>query len=129
MVMHSLQGLKKGYSMIVNLKYLVNSLPIFIACVDRNYCFQFVNKTYEEWFLIPEDEILGMSMKEVLGDAMFEKNKGYADKALNGEKVKFNITHICKKGIERNLHVQYFPYLIPTGNVIGFFALAYEENT
>jgi PAS domain S-box-containing protein len=112
--------------MIVNLKYLVDSLPACIACVDRSYCFHYVNKTYEKWFLISEDKILGMHMKEVLGDELFEKNKQYADKALAGEEATFNITYLFRDGVERDLFVQYIPYLIPNGSIIGFFALANE---
>lgn len=71
------------------LKKITDIQPSLIGHVDRNLRYLFANKTYESWFKIPVQEIVGKHISEVIGKEAFEYLKPFFDRALKGEKVIF----------------------------------------
>ncbi|MDF5723629.1 MAG: PAS domain-containing protein [Rhizonema sp. PD37] len=54
------------------LRLITDALPALISYVDENQRYQFVNRTYEVWLSCSQDEILGKSVREVLGEAAYQ---------------------------------------------------------
>src|SRR3712207_7838170 len=44
---------------------------------------------YEGWFGVDRSQIVGKSIREVLGDTGYEERKAYLDAALRGERQRF----------------------------------------
>lgn len=63
----------------------VNNISAMIAYWDSNQHCVFSNDAYRDWFGRSPDEMLGMSMKELLG-SLYEKNLPYILGALEGKK-------------------------------------------
>ena len=53
------------------LRVIADSLPALVSYVDANQVYQFVNSTYEKWFGLTREDILGRTIREVLGDASY----------------------------------------------------------
>ncbi|MGK7871767.1 MAG: PAS domain S-box protein [Xenococcaceae cyanobacterium] len=100
---------------------ITDNLPAWIAYVDKEQRYRFVNKQYERAFRIPSQDILGKSPQDILG-ANYEEVREYLERALTGEQVSFeHIIHLGD-GIKRYVSTQYIPH-IEEGKVLGFFGL------
>ncbi|GAA6617662.1 PAS domain-containing protein [Scytonema sp. NUACC26] len=53
------------------LRLIADALPALISYVDTNQRFRFVNRAYEIWFSCSRDEILGKSVRELLGEMAY----------------------------------------------------------
>jgi PAS domain S-box-containing protein len=103
------------------LAVITDAQPTLISYIDRNYVYQFVNRTYEVWFGTSRDEVRGKSMEQVLGALAFEELKPFIDRALAGEHVQFEREiHYQKAGI-KSIHGTYVPDVSANGEVRGVF--------
>lgn len=66
----------------------VNNISAMIAYWDFNQKCVFSNSAYQEWFGKTPKEMVGMSMRELLGP-LYEKNLPFILKALKGERQVF----------------------------------------
>ena len=67
------------------LRLIANALPVCICYVDANQRYRFVNHTYEVWFSCRRDEIIGKSVRELLGEAAYQVAQPYINQALGGQ--------------------------------------------
>jgi PAS domain-containing protein len=72
---------------------LADLLPVMTAYVDRDEVYRFVNKPYSEWIGLPRKQMLGMTMRELLGDKNYADRKAMIDSALAGERQFFAATY------------------------------------
>ena len=99
---------------------LADLLPVMTAYVDRNQVFRFVNKPYAEWLGVPRKEILGMTMRELLGEANYANRKQLIDTALSGERQFFAATYDHPERGPLALQIDYVPWIVPgTSDVEG----------
>jgi PAS domain S-box-containing protein len=104
------------------LRLLADALPVLVSYMDQDLRYQFVNKAYEEWFKKPAEEIQGKLVREIVGEAAFANAKPYFDRALAGERVRFEPTMPYPQGT-RHIRVDYVPRLNDKQEVIGIYAL------
>ncbi len=100
------------------LKLITDALPASIAYVDRDYRYQRVNQTYEEWFGLPASEIVGKTIDDVLGASAATQVRTHIVKALAGCPQHFEYCPIIRDA-ERTLSVSHIPDLDETGYVRG----------
>src|SRR5947208_1538096 len=50
---------------------LADLVPVMTAYVDRDERYRFINKPYAEWLGRPRKEVLGLTMRELLGDSNY----------------------------------------------------------
>ena len=74
------------------LKMVTDNVPAVIGYVDKNYRYQFVNKNYEKWFGLKQEEMLGMTVKDLLPNGTYELSLPFIKRALSGEEVTFEET-------------------------------------
>ncbi len=67
------------------LRVIADALPALICYVDANQRYQFVNQAYEVWFKRSRDEILGKSIRELLGEAAYQIAAPHINRALEGQ--------------------------------------------
>ncbi|MBC7943726.1 MAG: EAL domain-containing protein [Burkholderiales bacterium] len=104
------------------LRMIADNIPALIAYVDTEERYRFYNQTYEEWVSIGVMEMLGCTMREVLGDEPYEGVKSFIDAALAGERVSFE-RDIEKDGVRRYVQSTYVPHFSNAGQVLGFYML------
>jgi PAS domain S-box-containing protein len=64
---------------------LADTLPVLTAYVDKELRYRFLNKPLADWFERPRSEILGHTLKEVLGEKAYAVRAPMIAAALAGE--------------------------------------------
>src|SRR5687767_11119003 len=68
---------------------LADALPVLTAYVDKEQRYRFLNKPLAEWFERPRSEILGRTLREVLGEEAYAVRAPLIAAALKGERQYF----------------------------------------
>ncbi|MGN6058337.1 MAG: PAS domain S-box protein, partial [Sphingomicrobium sp.] len=92
---------------------LADLLPVMTAYVDRDEVYRFVNKPYSEWIGIPRKQMLGITMRELLGERNYADRKPMIDAALAGERKYFAATYDHPERGTLALQVDYVPWIAP----------------
>src|SRR3954466_14270035 len=71
------------------LRLVANNVPALISYIDREQRYRFSNRTYDDWFGIPYQRMLGRTVAEVFGEEHFSRMKPHFDRVLAGEEVEF----------------------------------------
>lgn len=71
------------------LEAIANHVPDFVAFIDADERFAFVNQSYARHFDLPAAQITGLSLRELWGTPEYVANKPYLDQACAGESVTF----------------------------------------
>ncbi len=99
---------------------LADLLPVMTAYLDRELRYQFINKPLAEWLERPRREMIGRTMKEVLGEANFAPREPMLTAALKGERQYFAATFEHPSRGVVAAQTDYVPWLDPaTGEVEG----------
>ncbi|WP_082429632.1 ATP-binding protein [Pseudanabaena sp. 'Roaring Creek'] len=105
------------------LRLITNALPVLISYVDKNQCYRFNNKAYEDWLGKSLSEIYGSDIKSVWGDDCYSRMQTHVKQALRGQAVTYENEILLKDGSPRSVNVTYIPHVDEHTNVKGFFAL------
>ncbi|MCX7919649.1 MAG: PAS domain-containing protein [bacterium] len=107
------------------LQMITDGISGIIAYVDRNVRYQFVNKTYETWYGLTKNDMLGKSMREVWKPEVYSRIEPYIQQVLSGIPAHYDSTIELKIG-KREISIDYIPHFGETGEVIGFFILGVD---
>ena len=99
---------------------LVDHLDAMLAYWDGQQVCRFANKAYKDWFGRSREELVGMTMRELLGP-LYEMNRPYIEAAYRGERQVFEraIPRPDGKGVRHSL-ATYIPRRVD-GQVVGMF--------
>lgn len=101
------------------LRLIMNATPALISYVDTDYRYLRVNKTYENWFGLSAEHILGHEVREIIGETAWKMLRPYFERSLAGERVSFDRAIPYAEGPPRWVHVTYIPHKDLTGTVKG----------
>lgn len=101
-------------------------LPVLIAYVGRDHVYRFANRTYEAWFGVPPERIVGRTLEQYLGARHFARRRTYVDRVLAGEEVRFDDEFQDRHGAHRHIHFHYIPRRSEDGTVSGFYLLGLD---
>jgi len=104
------------------LRALVDHLPALVAFWDRDQRNVLANRAYREWFGRSPEEIEGTTLRELLGEEVYELNLPFITGALAGQRQDFDRTLVDHRGRARHSQASYVPE-IEDGEVQGFFVL------
>ena len=105
------------------LRLITDALPALIAYVDRQQCYRFVNRTYENWCKQPRTKIIGSHIKEIIGEVNYQKIQQYVELALSGKTLTYENEIILGDRQARHISATYIPDLDQAGEIKGFTAL------
>jgi PAS domain S-box-containing protein len=105
------------------LRLVTDAVPALIAFVDSDQRYRFNSRGYEAWFGQPATEIYGKSVREVLGEVIYEGLRPYIEQVLTGQQVTFESQVPYREGGTRYVSVIYVPRFDAQGAVEGFVAL------
>ena len=100
-----------------------------MVLVDSTYTYRVANQAYCNELQRTEEEILGHTVAEVLGEKTFETTlKPYLDRCLSGEQVAFERWWDSPSGGRRHVEARYDPFLEADGAVSGV-AVSVRDTT
>ena len=73
------------------LRLVANNVPALIAYLDREAHFRFSNRTYDDWFGIPQERMLGRHVAEVFGEQSHARMQPHFERVLAGQEVEFEL--------------------------------------
>ena len=111
---------------MATLQQLIDSVPHFIAFVDREERYQVVNRNHEEWFQLPREKIIGRRLSEIHRPSTYETMVPRIRSVLAGETVLFDFPLTGRDGQSYHFDVRYIPRFNGAGEVAGFFVLALD---
>lgn len=92
------------------LRLITNALPVLIAYVDHRQRYRFNNKAYEDWLGQLPGDIYGNHLREVWGEACYERMQTHVGAALAGQVVTYENEIVIKDGSLRSVDVTYIPH-------------------
>ncbi|MEZ4728120.1 MAG: PAS domain S-box protein [Caldilineaceae bacterium] len=98
----------------------ITGLTSYVDCEER---YRFVNAAYERWFAQPRERLIGLSVREAIGDPAYAQVQPYIVRALTGERIRFESTLSYADGATRTVMVTYVPDVDDEEQVLGFYAL------
>lgn len=102
---------------------ITDNLPVLIAYVDNNECYQFTNATFSQWLGTQHRRMFGRKVSEVMTPHNYEQRRQHLKAALAGQRVEFNLESTFL-GVTRMLQNVYIPDIRPDGAVAGLYALS-----
>ena len=100
---------------------VTDHVPAMLAYWDKDLVCRFANAEYKDWFGKTAEELVDkMTLAELLGPDLFEKNKPYALNALEGIAQVFEREIPIKNKGTRHAIANYIPHQVD-GKVHGFF--------
>lgn len=91
------------------LRLIMDATPALISYLDTDFRYLRVNATYEDWFGITANHILGQNAREIIGKEAWNIVEPYLERVLAGEQVNFDQRIPYKHGKPRWVHATYIP--------------------
>lgn len=110
----------------LQLANVANSIPTLISLWDKNMRCQFANDAYAKWLGQEAPQLLGRTMKEIVGETAFEARKDLIMRALAGERIAYDIRSVRRSdGESRYLSVMFMPYVL-NKKINGFYVFVQD---
>jgi PAS domain S-box-containing protein len=112
------------------LRMITNGLPVMIGYWNRHLRCEFVNEGYRSWFGMPIEQMVGMTMPEMVGPDLLAKLDPYVKRVLEGHAQRFHLQSVQRPGDGANLSLEgrYLPDIDRSGEVRGFFSLVIDAT-
>ena len=105
------------------LRLVTDNVPALIAYIDRDLVIRFANRPYADFYGVAHDEILGMSVRHVIGIDRFELGLPYANRTLAGEVTSNEGEALLPDHEKRYLRTSRVPHFGDDGEVQGYFII------
>ena len=106
------------------LRLALDSLPLLVSFVSADERYASVNRAYETWFGTPAAELVGRTVREVIGEAAYAVLGPFVRRALAGECFSFEQYGVpYRSGGKRDVKVSFMPQRTASGAVQGYVAL------
>ena len=106
-----------------HLRLVADHAPVFIAHLDHECRFKYVNEAYAARFGLTAAEVVGRLLPDVLGEDAFAAIKPYADRVLAGESVHYEREVPFQRFGPRVMECFYEPERDRLGEVRGWIAV------
>lgn len=107
------------------LQQVTDNLPALVAHLDLDQRFRFANRAYRDWLGVDPKTLLGLSLRELLGDAAYAHLAPRVKVAIRGISVVHEGEMATLKG-NRYVHVTLVPQCDPLGIVEGLYVMTHD---
>jgi PAS domain S-box-containing protein len=107
---------------------VTDSLPGVLGYWTSDLRCSFANSAYLQWFGKTHEEMIGIDMRDLLGETLFQNNEPYICAVLEGKPQQFEREFLKANGNFDHILVQYTPNIF-NGRVLGFIALVTDITT
>ncbi|MES3037737.1 MAG: MHYT domain-containing protein [Bdellovibrionota bacterium] len=105
------------------LRSITNAVPILIGQLDREERFLLANDALSKWFERTNEQMIGATFKEVLGEDRYPANEPHIRKALSGQVVTYErLSHSADRSAV--LNITFVPEFDESNQVTGFILVA-----
>lgn len=105
-------------------RMLADNVPELFSYTDTQLRFRFVNRRYEEVHCRPRAELIGMHVRDLLGDVNYRRGvQPHFEAALRGQRVTFETNLPAVSNPRRWASVVLIPDVDDTGRVRGVYAM------
>ena len=108
-----------------SLQAIFDAVPSLIGYWDKDLRNRAANDAYLRWFGIEPARLHGMSMRDLVGDAVFELNRPHVEAALRGDPQTFERTLVGPDGRIRHSLAHYIPDRVGD-EIRGFFVIVHD---
>lgn len=106
------------------LRLITDTVPALIGYFDHGQIYRYVNKGYAVRFGRSKDEVLGRSVREVVGDEVYADIGHHVSEALRGHRVSYEYAMHRSDGSVVYTRSELVPELEADGRVAGCFVLS-----
>ena len=105
---------------------VADMLPVMVAFVDRDLRYRFMNKPMADWFERPRSALLGLTMREALGEEAWAPREPLVAAAMGGERKFFasDFNHPTRGSLA--VQTNYMPWADSSGEVFGLIILVQD---
>ena len=124
-----LESERAARTMEQRLRSITNGLPLMIAYWNRHLRCEFVNEGYRHWFGLSPEQIIGMTMSDLMRD-LYAEAEPHVLLALEGHAQRFERNHLCRPGdgAAVSLEIRYLPDIDDSAEVRGFISLVTDTT-
>lgn len=105
------------------LRMFSDSMPALFSYIDKDQRYRFCNLHYEKHFRRKRDQIIGKTVKELLGPNTYKQVKPVIDRVLSGETVFYEQWVDYREAGNTFVRGSFIPDISPSGEVEGYFAM------
>ncbi|HSC56600.1 MAG TPA: PAS domain S-box protein, partial [Nitrospira sp.] len=105
------------------LELLSNSVPALIFYLDLDRRYRTCNNAFTEWFGLTREQVIGLHVRELVGEAAWDIIRPRLDQAYGGETIEYEAEAPYRRGGTRWIHAVYTPHCDTDGRVIGVVVL------
>ena len=110
------------------LRLVADAMPVLIAFIDSNLVYQFANAAYETWTGQSAAEVVGQTVRALLGPDAFEARRAAIERVLAGHEVRTEWIWTYPNGAARVADTRYLPRRGADGQVDGFYVFANDVS-
>ena len=105
-------------------KTVTDAMPGLVSYWDQEFRCHFANLAYLDWFGRQPAEMIGIHMRDLLGEPLFTQTRANVEAALSGAPQQFERTLHKPDGSLRHILANYVPHTDDSGATVGLFVLA-----
>jgi PAS domain S-box-containing protein len=102
---------------------VADSLPEPLTDIAPDLHCRFVNVAFEEWFGLTSQRAKRLSIRQVMGEEIYEAVQPYIEKALQGQRASFEGHLFFEKTGRRYVHIDFMPRRDHGNEVYGFYSV------
>ncbi|MGD0960022.1 MAG: EAL domain-containing protein [Methylomonas sp.] len=105
------------------LRFITDHAPIFIAYLDNEKRYKFVNQRYADLFGVQAAEIVGKHPRQIIGEEAYARALPFMDMVLSGKETEYDQTlPATPRHGPLVVSVRYLPERNADGRIVGFIA-------
>jgi PAS domain S-box-containing protein len=105
------------------MRELFEALPMMIGYIDRDERYVYLNARSAEWFGLPLDQIIGRTVREIVGEELYAVMKPDIDRVFAGEHRILSRVRKRDDGTETHARIHYLPRFDENGVVAGHYGV------
>ena len=102
---------------------VADSLPEPLTDIAPDQRYRFSNVAFEEWFGLTSEQAKSLSVREVMGEEIYDTIQPYIEKALRGQSASFEGHLFFKKAGRRYVHIDFVPRRDQGSEVYGCYSV------
>jgi diguanylate cyclase (GGDEF)-like protein/PAS domain S-box-containing protein len=107
------------------LRLITDNVPAFICYMDREHRYRFANALFHDFFGLDPDKLIGKTVREIRGEAAYERIRPKLDEALGGLPVRFEHVYDTRSG-KRTYNLTYLPDYTDDQSVRGVYVMGQD---
>ncbi len=108
-------------------RLVTDAMPVLIAYCDKDLVYRFCNASYEAWFDVKREDVIGKTIVEFLGQHAYDSVREHVDRVLAGETHSFQAYLPYRRGLPKHVFVEYIAHKVE-GEVVGYFAMVQDVS-